>query len=789
MSFDITLDYRFDSSGFFNDPDRRAALEAAANAFETVISDDFNALPVGLTFTITNPSDGFTQETVTITEEVDDLIIFVAGRNLNVLGFAGPDGYSANGDIYSSRISENFRNTGPVTDFEPWAGTVVFDQNTAWNFDLAGPQEGQNDFISVAIHEIAHVLGFGTSPAFTANVSGDNFVGPNATAANGGTPVPLEPDAAHVLEGYLGGTIALDPTLTVGNRKLLTEIDKAILADIGYQVDGYTAQGSQPPVFTNGPETIFGTDLADDINGLGGADQIQGGAGNDTLRGGGDNDLLFGQAGIDTFVLAPGDGNSQVVDFDLANEKIRLLDSNFASPEAALAAVQKPFSNVSRIALNDGSSFDIFHDSQTGTPLTAANFEISNTPPPNTEPTGNVAIIGTATQGQTLLASTAGIDDADGLGAFSYVWLRADQPISGATSDTYDLVADDVGEPISVRVSFIDGGGTTETLTSGATDPVIAAQSNSPTPGPDLIVDDASSSNIDALAGDDTITGGQGDDTIEGGEGTDVAVFSGDQSSYTLTLSPGGTVITDRRPSGDGTDSLFDIEFLDFANEVAVFGGQPMNLGQFGGQTGLSAEDFETFIELYIAYFNRAPDAIGLSFWGTAFATGTTLPEIATFFIDQDETRATYPDTLSNADFATAVYNNVLGRVPDIGGFNFWVGVLDGGSVGRDQFIIAVLQGAKAPPAEGATQEFIDQQLADRQYLADKTDIGAYYAVHKGLSDVAEASATMALFDGSQNSIDAAVAKVNEVYADALDPDNGEFLMPLVGILVDPFTV
>ena len=131
-------------------------------------------------------------------------------------------------------------------------------------------------------------------------------------------------------------------------------------------------------------------------------------------------------------------------------------------------------------------------------------------------------------------------------------------------------------------------------------------------------------------------------------------------------------------------------------------------------------------------------------FRGTAFANGTTLDEMATLFIDQAETKAAYPDGTSNNVFAETVYDNVLGRVPDLAGFNFWVGLLDDGTVQRDAFILEVLRGAKAAPPAGATQEFIDQQQADQQYLATKIDIGAYFAVHKGMSDVDNAIAAMA---------------------------------------------
>ncbi|MGJ8561883.1 MAG: DUF4214 domain-containing protein [Litorimonas sp.] len=302
--------------------------------------------------------------------------------------------------------------------------------------------------------------------------------------------------------------------------------------------------------------------------------------------------------------------------------------------------------------------------------------------------------------------------------------------------------------------------------------------------GAELIIGGSQDDILLGAGGNDTLGGESGNDTIDGGSGTDTALYSGNQSSYTLTLSTSGTTLTDRSTTGNGTDQISNVEFLNFDTNIFDDG---FNLGIFGGPTSLSETQFESFIELYIAYFNRAPDAIGLNFWGTAFANGTSLEATASLFIDQDETRATYPSSLSNADFATEVYANVLDRVADQVGYDFWVGVLDDGSVGRDQFILAILGGAKAAPPDGATPDFISQQLADQAYLSNKTDLGAYYAVHKGMSDVGNASAAMALFDGSQQSLDTAVAAIDGYHQAALSATTGEFLMPLVGVLDDPF--
>ncbi|MXY90939.1 MAG: hypothetical protein F4Y89_10445 [Gammaproteobacteria bacterium] len=93
----------------------------------------------------------------------------------------------------------------------------------------------------------------------------------------------------------------------------------------------------------------------------------------------------------------------------------------------------------------------------------------------NEDATGKPTITGAATNGQTLTANQGTIADADGLpggsfpSGYTFQWNRGGTAITGATSRTYTLVGDDVGETITVTVSFTDGGGNTESLTSAAT--------------------------------------------------------------------------------------------------------------------------------------------------------------------------------------------------------------------------------------------------------------------------------------------------------------------------------
>jgi predicted nucleotidyltransferase len=90
---------------------------------------------------------------------------------------------------------------------------------------------------------------------------------------------------------------------------------------------------------------------------------------------------------------------------------------------------------------------------------------------------------------------------------------------------------------------------------------------------------------------------------------------------------------------------------------------------------------------LYFAYFLRIPDYGGLLFWVNAYKSGMTLQSISDVFASSAEFNARY-GSLNNTDFVTLVYNNVLGRPPDAGGLAFWVGQLTSGAMTRGQVML-----------------------------------------------------------------------------------------------------
>ena len=86
----------------------------------------------------------------------------------------------------------------------------------------------------------------------------------------------------------------------------------------------------------------------------------------------------------------------------------------------------------------------------------------------NSPATGGPGITGTVWAGETLTATTDGIEDGDGLtgATFTYQWLVDGAEINGATDSTYIVIAADEGKPIEVRVALTDDAGNPESLTS-----------------------------------------------------------------------------------------------------------------------------------------------------------------------------------------------------------------------------------------------------------------------------------------------------------------------------------
>ena len=174
----------------------------------------------------------------------------------------------------------------------------------------------------------------------------------------------------------------------------------------------------------------------------------------------------------------------------------------------------------------------------------------------NDAPAGSVNILGKAKVGGILRAGVATLADADGRGALSYQWLRDGEAIEGgsSSSSSYRITASDFGHQISVRVSYTDGFGQRETVTSARTAPI--SPSHNGTNGSDVITGTLESDVIVGKSGDDWISGGAGDDALYGGAGNDTI----DDGTGDDTIDGGSGIDTLKRNYDFATDYSLTLE-------------------------------------------------------------------------------------------------------------------------------------------------------------------------------------------------------------------------------------
>jgi len=98
-------------------------------------------------------------------------------------------------------------------------------------------QNDESDFLSVALHEMAHGFGFGTAETWDNLSVGGFFTGTQTTNAFGGQPaVGLSHFDIGVIDPSTSQEAAMDPNTTTGTRKVMTPLDFAVLDDIGWDL-------------------------------------------------------------------------------------------------------------------------------------------------------------------------------------------------------------------------------------------------------------------------------------------------------------------------------------------------------------------------------------------------------------------------------------------------------------------------------------------------------------------------------------------------------------------------
>ena len=254
------------------------------------------------------------------------------------------------------------------------------------------------------------------------------------------------------------------------------------------------------------------------------------------------------------------------------------------------------------------------------------------------------------------------------------------------------------------------------------------AQTQNGTSGNDALLGTAVNDLINAQAGDDTITGAGGNDVIEGGAGVDTAVYKGKLADYKLTATGGGVYQVYSKTGIDGTDTLARVEKLQFSDMT-------VNLGVQAAALAAPAAGVQRLMELYVAFFNRVPDADGMAYWIGEMQAGRSINQIADIFYGagvQFSSLTGFTATMTNTDFINVIYKNVLGRADgaDAGGLAYWNGELTSGRATRGSLVSTILDAAhsfKGDTTWGWVANLLDNKIAVAK--AFSIDWGLGYAL------------------------------------------------------------
>lgn len=285
------------------------------------------------------------------------------------------------------------------------------------------------------------------------------------------------------------------------------------------------------------------------------------------------------------------------------------------------------------------------------------------------------------------------------------------------------------------------------------------------TSGDDLQYSDAPDATFLASAGDDTIVALSEFAALAGKHNR--IQFDGVHSDDIAVMVPfGGRAVEVHDKSGVyGTDNTLNIQYLQFSDAT-------VDLTPLVAAAQAPAEKFAPMIELYGAYLDRAPDALGLHFWVAKFGAGASLDDIARSFYNSSEAVAHRPVTHSASELVAVAYQDVLGREPDAAGLAYWSAEVQGGRLPEYKLALAVALGALASGSGSTDAQFVTNQVA----------VGARFALDQGLNNVDQARAIAALTDGTAASVIAADELIDTYAASAAAAGTGELVVKLIGI-------
>jgi hypothetical protein len=204
-----------------------------------------------------------------------------------------------------------------------------------------------------------------------------------------------------------------------------------------------------------------------------------------------------------------------------------------------------------------------------------------------------------------------------------------------------------------------------------------------------------------------------------------IRVLPGVRSDYQFTKIDSGYLVHNLYTSS--TSVVADGTLIQF-DDVTV------NLSILKESQKIKAADLNNLLELYVAFFNRVPDAEGLSYWIEQVQNGVSIEKIADSFYQaaiQYSSLTGYSSSMSNAEFVKIIYKNVLGRVganaPTQADVQYWATSLDNKKVSKGQLVSTMLVAAHSFKGD-ATWGWVPQ------LLENKINVAYYFSIELGLT-------------------------------------------------------
>lgn len=208
-------------------------------------------------------------------------------------------------------------------------------------------------------------------------------------------------------------------------------------------------------------------------------------------------------------------------------------------------------------------------------------------------------------------------------------------------------------------------------------------------------------------------------------------IFTAARNTYAIEYTNLGTRVKDLV----GYDGTVDVSNAN----ILIFSDARVNLGLSKLSKSISDVQMQKLVELYIAFFNRLPDADGMAYWIAQVRDGKTMVEVAENFyaagVSLPELTG-YTKTMTYSDFVKVIYKNVLGRsgttAPNEAEVQYWVDDLTSGRQTKSSLINTMIYSARtfaSDPNFGWVAQLLD----------NKVKIGKHLAIEQGISFLSDA--------------------------------------------------